>query len=197
MYKIVLYYIDNPNDALIIKALKKLLQNKGAIFIKIPDEENYWHPGHFPFREENSKYFENCKIAVLDSRIQQGDRNLAHTVALTAKQLNKETAVFGILEKRPVSTSSFNALVVTQLPFIKNTFFIFETIFNWLYKPEKDVPIMVHALYAGCPLCVFSDQLFPKDWPTNNKWVSTHDVKDINCVECKEKAIEYNKTHEQ
>ncbi len=54
---------------------------------------------------------------------------------------------------------------------------------------------MIHILYRGLPLCLFSDKV-PSDWPHGHKWISYEDPKveeDADCDECKDQRskVEY------
>ena len=49
--------------------------------------------------------------------------------------------------------------------------------------------IVVHLLYAGFPLCRFSDDQ-PTHWPKGHVWVDKNERRLCTCEECKQKADE-------
>jgi hypothetical protein len=52
-------------------------------------------------------------------------------------------------------------------------------------KPTIQVPLTVHALFQGFPLCRFTTQV-PAKWPEGHRWVYPSDEGLINCQGCKD-----------
>lgn len=52
------------------------------------------------------------------------------------------------------------------------------------YGDQVRTQSTVHVLHHGQPLCGFSDQPFPCQWPERNWWVGLDERDHANCPEC-------------
>lgn len=53
---------------------------------------------------------------------------------------------------------------------------------------SSSVPLQIHILQEGFPLCRFSNAI-PKDWPAGNQWVGMDGKKDATCVRCLQECV--------
>jgi hypothetical protein len=44
--------------------------------------------------------------------------------------------------------------------------------------------VAVHVLHYGRPLCGFSLEVFPRDWPPGHRWVGLDELGDATCPRC-------------
>ncbi|MES2023576.1 MAG: hypothetical protein V4439_02735 [Patescibacteria group bacterium] len=127
MKKVIIYFLLDSQDNVLISTVREMFKKKDVHFIEMDAFDNFIENNFF---NENKLYLESCKVAIIDSQPQCCTLMLTHHIAMILKDENKSNKILAILQEKPVSTKDIDSIFICK-KFSGNTDSILGKLNEW------------------------------------------------------------------